>query len=215
VAIVDFGLGNLFSVERACEHVGVPAAITDDPDVVRRASGLVLPGVGAFGDAMAVLRSRGLDAAVLDRVQAGVPVLGVCLGMQLLLRESEEFGRHTGLGVLDGVARPLRHAPGADPGIRVPHIGWSAVDPSWAWHSTPLADVAPGSHFYFVHSYFADLADAGAAASWTTYGGVRFCSSVQVGSVFACQFHPERSGPVGLSIYRRAFADVVDPVGAP
>ena len=206
VAIVDFGLGNLFSVSRACEAVGVRAVISGDPGQVREAAAIVLPGVGAFGNAMEALRKAHLVRAVLDRVEANVPVLAVCLGMQLLLRESFEFGRHEGLGVVEGSVKPLRGAVDAGAAIKVPHIGWARIDPpaGGTWQDSPLADVQPGSYVYFVHSYFAELADATLARSWTWYGGVRFCSSMQIGSVFACQFHPERSGPVGLAVYRRA-----------
>lgn len=207
VAIVDYGMGNLFSVRRACESVGIPAAITSSPAAVAGAGGVVLPGVGAFGVAIATLRDLGLDQAIIEAAARGVPILGVCLGMQLLFDRSCEFGDHAGLGVLRGTVVPLVEAEGLGQGSKVPHVGWSPVRPVHpnAWDGTPLQHLAPGAFQYFVHSFYAKVTDGDAVLSVTPYGGAEFCSSVRHHSILACQFHPERSGREGLQIYRDMF----------
>lgn len=211
IAIVDYGMGNLASVQFALDHIGLPARTTADPDMLRAADGVVLPGVGAFGDAMDTLRRTGLVDAIVDVAHSGRPLLGVCLGMQLLLSESSEFGRHEGLGVVDGSVVPLRGR--VDDQIKVPHMGWSPIVPAGyaSWDNTPLRDIRPGTHLYFVHSFVAQLdRTEGIELSRTTYGGVEFCSSFQLGNVFGCQFHPERSGLLGVGIYRAAFGGRLD-----
>jgi glutamine amidotransferase len=200
-------MGNLFSVVSALEAAGFGATITDDADDVAAAPGAVLPGVGAFGDAMAALRKRGLDDALRDLAARGKPLLGVCLGMQLFVTESQEFGRHRGLGLLEGRVVSLRDRM-PDAAARVPHIGWSRlIDGETGWDTSPLASIAPSTHAYFVHSYVVEPADAATVVSWTEYGGLRFCSSFQHASLFACQFHPERSGRQYIAVYRAAFQE--------
>lgn len=195
IAIVDYGVGNLRSVQKAFEKVGCAAYVTDSPERLRAARAVVLPGVGAFARAMENLRASGLDAAVTERIRARVPFLGICLGLQLLFEESEEsFGdgvRPRGLGVLPGA---VRRFPASQ---KVPQIGWNAVRqarPSPLW-----AGVTDGAYAYFVHSYYADPADPGVVSGVALYG-FDFCAALSVGNVHAIQFHPEKSSQVGLQI---------------
>jgi glutamine amidotransferase len=194
IAIVDYGMGNLRSVERALAAVGARARVTADPEEVAIAERLVVPGVGAFGDAMAELARRGLLGPLREAIARGKPYLGICLGMQILFEESEEFGPHPGLGLLPG--RVVRFSSEA---LRVPHLGWNRVNRRGA-HPV-LADVPDRSFFYFVHSYYVAPSDPGVVATTTPYGE-EFASSVARGALFACQFHPEKSQSVGLALLR-------------
>ncbi len=198
IAIVDYGIGNLRSVEKAFAHVGARAVITADPAIIQAAQGIVLPGVGAFGDSMALLRERGL-ASVLQRLAAADrPLLGICLGMQLLFEQSDEMGSHTGLGLLPGRVR--RFAAG----LRVPHIGWNQI---YALRPSPLLEGVPqDSYAYFVHSHYVDSTAGDVVLATTDYGGP-YASVVGRGRLFGLQFHPEKSQDVGLRILRN-FADL-------
>lgn len=211
VAIVDYQLGNLFSVKMACAAAGLDAAITSDRQAILAADAVILPGVGAYGDAMTTLAHLDLVSVLRDVAARGTPILGVCLGMQLLLSESEEFGAHRGLGLIEGVVSHLDGlAPDGRP-LKVPHIGWSRVQPPGddvTWTGTPLESVTPGTFMYFVHSFVARPVDDGVVMSTTQFGARSFCSSLRQGNVFACQFHPERSGPDGLRLYRSFAAQV-------
>jgi glutamine amidotransferase len=191
VVIVDYGAGNLRSVAKALDKVGFPARVTQRPQEVQGARGVILPGVGSSGSAMAALQQRGLVEPLREVAARGVPFFGVCLGMQLLLETSEEDPRPC-LGILRGRVR--RFAPG----LKVPHMGWNQVVPV---KEHPLfQDVPSGSFFYFVHSYYAEPADASLVLGATEYG-VTFCSALATGNLVATQFHPEKSGPVGLRLY--------------
>ena len=201
MAIVDYGFGNLRSVARACEHVGMQSRITSDPEAVERADGVILPGIGAFGDAMDALRRLGL-VDVLRHVASERPLMGVCLGAQLLQQESAEFGCHEGLGILDGAVAELPRRTPSGARIKVPHVGWTAIDPVRSWNDTMLAGVHPGDSLYFTHSFYLVPADPSIVLSTSVYGDVSFCSSYQRANVFGCQSHPERSGASGLQIYR-------------
>jgi len=210
VAVIDYGVGNLFSVERACERVGLGARITSDADVVASADAVILPGVGAFGDAMIALDRLGMSDALREAATAGTPVLGICLGLQLLMERSYEFGTHEGLALIPGDVVPFDHPREGDRILKVPHVGWNRV---WcaregAWDDTLMSGTADGIHQYFVHSYYVQPSDARNVAAVTRYGDTEFCSAARVGSVFACQFHPERSGPQGIKMYER-FAAMV------
>jgi glutamine amidotransferase len=193
IAIIDYGVGNLRSVEKAFAATGVTAVVSGDERVLREAEALVLPGVGAFGACASALRERGFDALVLERVAAGVPLLGVCVGMQLLFDESEEFGRSEGLGLLRGRVRRFgKH-------LRVPHVGWNQVKEKRAH---PLfAGVEDEAFFYFVHSYYCEAADKEDAIGETGYG-VAYASVVARGRVCGVQFHPEKSQAAGLRLLR-------------
>lgn len=198
IAIIDYGMGNLRSVQKAIQAVGHRAHVTSDPDTVRRASHVVLPGVGAFGDAMRALRAGGLAQAFREAVADGKPCLGVCLGLQLLFDESEEDGRHEGLGLLPG--RVVRLAPPPDLGLKVPHMGWNALR---ILKPAPiLAGIGDASYVYFVHSYYADAADVRDVAATADYPDP-FPAVVWRDNLMACQFHPEKSQRVGLAMYAR------------
>jgi glutamine amidotransferase len=188
--IVDYGSGNLRSVQKAFERLGHSAAITSDPDVVASAERLVLPGVGAFGDAMRELGARGLIEPIVAHLRADRPFLGICMGLQLLFESGLEGGRHAGLGVLPGEV--VRFDLPA--GFKVPHMGWNAVRWRDAWR--PATD---GEHFYFVHAYHARPTDPSVVAATADYGGP-FCAAVRRGRLFATQFHPEKSQAAGLEL---------------
>lgn len=212
IAIVDYGMGNLFSVRQAFAAVGQDAEITDSSQRVAAADALVIPGVGAFGVAMDVLTRTGIADTVRERVSRGTPIVGICLGMQLMMSTSAEFGAHQGLGLIAGEAVSLKDVPGIDPAARVPHVGWTDVHPApdSRWQGTPLEGLAPGSPMYFVHSFCVRPADAAVVLAESEYLGARFCSSLVKDNVFGCQFHPERSAGDGIDIYRR----IVDAIRA-
>lgn len=188
ITIVDYGIGNLGSVIKAFRHVGAETVLSGDPAVLRKAEALVLPGDGAFGATMDGVRERGLVPVLKERAEAGTPLLGICIGMQLLFEESEEHGRHAGLGLLPGRVRRF----GGD--LPVPHMGWNSLHPRRE-HAL-LDGIADGAHVYFVHSYFCDAAEDVVVA--TSDYGVDFPAVVARGSVLGVQFHPEKSQAVGL-----------------
>ena len=191
IAIVDYGVGNLRSVQKAFERVGATAVVSDEPSALDAAQGVVLPGVGAFGDGMANLRARGLVRPLLAQVGAGKPLLGICLGMQLLFEESEEMGCHTGLGLLPG--RVVRFPEGD---LKVPHIGWNQLR---IRGGELLAGIEDGAYAYFVHSYYARPEVEEQVLAATEYG-LEFAAVVGRGVVFGAQFHPEKSQEVGLQL---------------
>ena len=191
IAVLDYGMGNLRSVEKALEHVGAAVEITYEPERVRAAEALVLPGVGAFPKAMEAIRRRGLDELVHERRIAGVPILGICLGMQLLFDSSVELRGADGLGLLPGEVRGLDA-----PGLKVPQIGWNTV--SWKQQSALVAGLDGGAAFYHVHS-FAPVASNAVVLGTAEYGS-EFVSAVGRDGVYGVQFHPEKSGPDGLTL---------------
>jgi glutamine amidotransferase len=193
IAIIDYGMGNLRSVQKGFERVGFAAEVTRDLDRITAAAGVVLPGVGAFGACMDNLRSYGLVEPVRQVIARGTPFLGICLGMQLLFEESEEFGRVPGLAVFPG--RVVRFTD--MPNLKVPHMGWNQIRKQ---QDVPhLQGVGDGAYVYFVHSYYAVPADASLIATSTEYG-IEFTSAVARDNVFATQYHPEKSQAVGLKI---------------
>lgn len=195
IAIIDYGMGNLRSVSKAFEAVGHQAVVTRDARVIGNASHVVLPGVGAFGDCMANIEQYGLVEPIRTAIQSGKPFLGICLGLQVLFSESEEFGPHKGLDIIQGTVRRFEGGQA----LKVPHMGWNQVH---VQRACPLFDgVADGSDWYFVHSYFVDPSDKQLAATITTYG-IRFVSSVWKDNIVACQFHPEKSQAVGLRLIK-------------
>jgi imidazole glycerol-phosphate synthase subunit HisH len=193
IAIIDYGMGNLRSVQKAFERLGHSAEVTGDAERITRAPGVVLPGVGAFAACMTNLGAAGLVEPVKQVIRAGRPFLGICLGMQLLFDESEEFGPVAGLGILPG--RVVRFA--ADPERKVPHMGWNSV--RIVRRAPELAGIEDGAYVYFVHSYYPVPREADVVATTTPYGQ-EFASSVVRDNVFACQFHPEKSQQVGLRL---------------
>ena len=201
IAIVDYGVGNLFSVKSSFAAIGADAVITSDPEVIRAADHILLPGVGAYRDAAAKLRESGMGDLVREQAAAGKPVMGICLGMQLLFEKSYEFGEHEGLGLLKGVVRPIRDVAPAD--YKVPHIGWNALNIHK--HHPLLKYVLEGDCVYFVHSFYGKNEDGSVIA--TSDYGAPLTAAVGRGNVFGCQFHPEKSGNVGLKILK-AFCEI-------
>lgn len=198
IAIIDYGMANLRSVQKAFEKVGSKATITSRAEDVRRAEKVVLPGVGAFADAMTHLRERGLVEPVIEAARSGRPFLGICLGLQLLFEVGYEDGEHRGLGILPGkvVAFDWSGCPTAA-GLKIPHMGWNQV--RWT-RSTPFnAGLADGRHFYFVHGYYAVPADESLVLGWCDYG-YPFAAAIARDNIFAAQFHPEKSQADGLTL---------------
>ncbi len=201
IAIIDYGVGNLYSLSRSLSYIGLENTVTRDERTLASAEKIILPGVGAFGDAMEKLSDTGLVPAVKARAAAGVPLLGICLGMQLLFEKGYEYGEHDGLGLLTGSVRPL--AEDLPEGLKVPHIGWNALD---IRRECPiLSYIREGDCVYYVHSFYAKNCEDETAA--TSEYGVPVTGVVQRGNVFGTQFHPEKSGRVGLSILK-AFGEV-------
>lgn len=208
-AIVDHRLGNLYSVKLACEHVGMQAEVTDDPTTILAADAVILPGVGAYEDAMLALHESGLSKVIHQVAAEGIPLVGICLGMQLLMTESFEFGHHQGLGLIEGQVLPFEKPQDANGRVlKVPQVGWNRIHmPVPAnWEGTFLAGVSEHEYMYFVHSFYVKPASQEVVLATTTYGNVEFCSSLHHKNIFATQFHPERSGPQGLHIYENIAA---------
>lgn len=211
VTIIDYGLSNLLSVQHAFAHFGAETLVTGDPAAVLAADALVLPGVGAFKDGMTGLEKLGLIEPIRRKAAAGTPLLGICLGMQMLFDESEEFGLHKGLGLIPGrvVRIPDTDADGKPQ--RVPHISWNPLYPAGGradFDGTVLAGVKPGEECYFIHSYEAKPAAEADRLADTVYGGRKICAAAGHGSVVGCQFHPEKSGEVGLRIIQEYLTQV-------
>lgn len=219
VAIVDYGLGNLFSVKHAFERVGLRAMITSRREDILSVPVVLLPGVGAFGDAMRTLGSLGLVEALHEVAASGKILLGICLGMQLLMKESHEFGRHEGLGLIEGdvLRLPSLDEPGER--VKVPQVGWNRIHPfetnhgGTAWKATMLEGLSDGEYMYFVHSFYCRPADPCTTIATARYGRTNFCAALRRGNVFGCQFHPERSGLQGLRVYRNLAGMINQPIG--
>ena len=208
VAIVDYALGNLFSIKHACERVGLNSIITSDKEEILEADGVLLPGMGAFGDAMQTLHKLDLVAVLRDIAASDKPLIGICLGIQLLLSESYEFGHHKGLGIIEGEVVPLGHPHEDGKQLKVPQIGWNQIISARSWDETLLRSIPDREYMYFVHSYAPQPQDADVVLAKTIYGGVEFCSSLRRENIFACLFHPERSGVMGLKIYENLASHV-------
>jgi glutamine amidotransferase len=201
-AIIDYGAGNIHSIEKALEYVGAIVQVTDDPDVVAKAAAIVLPGVGSGGAAMARIAERGLDEAIRQATQQGKPFLGICLGMQLLADHHAE-GEVDGLRLFRGEVRRIPHGP------KIPHMGWNQVTPLHA--DLPIfAGIPANAYFYFAHSYYVEPQDAQGVAAVTDYGSP-YCSVIATEQVWGTQFHPEKSGTVGLQLLRNFVRWVMDP----
>ena len=206
VTVIDYGVGNLLSVQRGFEHCGAKVTVTEDPKVILASSKLVLPGVGAFGNAMQALAALGLIEVIREVAQRGTPLLGICLGMQLLLEESEEFGITAGLGLILGRVIPVPTTALSGNVQKIPHIGWSALQPSdlsEGWSGTLLHDNKVGDSAYFVHSFMAVSTDPMHRIADCLYGDHKVPAVIGRNQITGCQFHPEKSGEVGLKILRR------------
>lgn len=201
IAIVDYGVGNIFSLRCSFEKIGENAVLSGDADVIRRADKIILPGVGAFGDAAMKLASCGLWQVVIDEARSGKPLMGICLGMQLLFDKSYEYGEHAGLGLIHGCVKPIADVIPA--GYKIPHIGWNALD---IVRDCPLlGQIKSGEHVYFVHSFYATDCENDTVA--TTEYGAPLTAAVASRNIYGMQFHPEKSGDVGLRILK-AFCEL-------
>ena len=205
IAVIDYGVGNLFSLCSSLEHIGAQTVVTSDPQIIAKADKLILPGVGAFADAAQKLRDSGLDLVIKQQVEAGKEIMGICLGMQMLFEKSYEFGEHQGLGLLKGSVIPMEGTIPA--GLKIPHIGWNALH--FSKGSKLLRYIKEGDCVYFVHSFYA--ADCDESVIATAEYGKELTAAVQQGNVMGCQFHPEKSGQVGLDILR-AFCETEEKV---
>lgn len=196
IAIIDYGVGNLFSLSSSLKAVGADTVITGDPDKIKRADKLILPGVGAFGDAIGKLKAEGLEKIIKNEAENGKPLLGICLGMQLLFDKSYEFGEYDGLGLIKGNVVPM--AGRIPESLKIPHIGWNAL--KIKKKIPAFSEIKDGDCVYFVHSFFADDCEESVAA--TTEYGIEITAAAANGNIVGCQFHPEKSGEIGLSILR-------------
>jgi|TARA_B100000315_G_scaffold170726_1_gene159236 glutamine amidotransferase len=201
-------LGNLFSIRNACGKVGLKSEITNVKDGILKSDAVILPGVGSFSNAMSTLIKLDLVSVLRDVVLSSKPFMGICLGMHLLMSESYEFGHHKGLGLVNGtVLRFDGNTGSSGKRFKVPHVGWNKIytvkneSHENKWNNSVLCGIDDGSFMYFVHSYMTKPENEDVQLSVTNYGDIEFCSSFQYGNLFACQFHPERSGPQGLRIY--------------
>lgn len=211
VTVIDYGVSNILSLCRAIEHCGATVEITESTDRIRAADRLVLPGVGAFFTGMENLKKRGAVEPIEEHVKNGKPFLGVCLGMQMMFESSMEMRDHEGLGLLKGKVTPLPATRGDGAVNRIPNIGWGRLAPAagrdpGGWKNTILDDLDPGSYVFFIHSYRAEPAEGGAVLARTEFGDDHFVSVVRRGNAFGAQFHPEKSGEVGLKILRNFLA---------
>lgn len=202
VTIIDYQLGNLFSVNQACETVGINAKISSLREDVLNADALILPGVGAFIEAMNNLKALDLVDAIKNKVQGGTPIFGICLGQQLFFTRSEEFGAGNGLDLISGVIRRFPEELNGKK-IKVPQIAWNKIyAANQNWDDTPLKDLKNNEFMYFIHSYYVEPSTEECVITKTNYDGIEFCSAISKDNLFATQYHPEKSGENGLSIYK-------------
>ena len=201
IAIIDYGVGNLFSLASSFKTIGYETVVTGDPETIKKADKLILPGVGAFGDAVNKLRTSGLDKVVIEEVKSGKYLMGICLGMQMLFDKSFEYGEHEGLGLIKGEVIPMENT--IPKNLKIPHIGWNALH--FKTRSPLFKYINDGDCVYFVHSYYAENCMDSLIA--TTEYGKELTAAVQNKNVFGCQFHPEKSGNVGLNILK-AFCEM-------
>lgn len=195
IAVIDYGVGNLFSLKQSLKKIGAESVVTNDEKVIKNADKIILPGVGAFGDAINKLKSEGLDKLIIEQCGVGKPILGICLGMQMLFDKSYEYGKHDGLGLISGEVLPLNKYV---KGLKIPHMGWNSLK---IVDDNPLFDtIKNGDYVYFVHSYFAKCNEG---LSATSQYGIEVTAAVRKGNVYGMQFHPEKSGEVGLKILKQ------------
>lgn len=204
VTVLDYGIGNIFSVRHALEHCGAVVELAASPAEAERAERLLIPGVGAFQDGMNSLRERGLEAPVLKVAASGRPVLGICLGMQMLFTASEEFGNHSGLGLIAGTVREIPKFGADGKPHKIPHIGWGALKrpETCSWKGSLFSEMPEKTAAYFVHSFHAVPDDSRDLLAYCDYDGIAITAAVRRDRIFGCQFHPEKSGEAGLSVLR-------------
>jgi imidazole glycerol-phosphate synthase subunit HisH len=205
VVIIDFDMGNLFSVQQACTYSGLTPNITADPKEIIEADAVILPGVGAFGEAMTQLNKMQLVDPIQSFIQKGNPFMGICLGLQLLFSGTEEFGQHEGLNIIPGTVLKFPTSTSKNSKRKVPQVGWNRIYPGSKkneWQKSPLENIAFGEFMYFVHSYYTTPHNENDMLTTTNYEGLDYCSSIIKENVFATQFHPEKSGLEGLKIYK-------------
>jgi glutamine amidotransferase len=202
VVIIDYQLGNLFSVKQACDTVGMNAVISSNREDILNADALILPGVGAFIEAMNNLKKFELDAAIQNKVNGGTPIFGICLGQQLLFTESEEFGAGKGLDLISGIIKRFPETFD-ERKVKVPHIAWNTIFKlNQIWDNTALSDLSNNDFMYFIHSYYVKPSNEACILTLTNYDGIEFCSSILKNNIFATQFHPEKSADKGILIYK-------------
>ena len=208
VTVIDYGIGNLFSVARALERCGAEAQLSSDPVEIAAAERLILPGVGAFEDGINGLRERGLVDAIRRHAASDRPLLGICLGMQMLASVSEEFGTHEGLELIEGRVVPVRKTTTDGRPLKIPHIGWSPIRPATGaqWAGTPLAGIEPETSMYLVHSFHVETRHPADLLAVCDYGGHEVTAAIRSGRVTGCQFHPEKSGEAGLAVLKSFLA---------
>lgn len=212
IAVVDYGLGNLFSIKHACNYSGMDAIVTNDKKIIINSDAVILPGVGAFGDAMNALSKLDLISPIKDFASSGNPLIGICLGLQLLFTESQEFGINKGLDIINGEVIHLNQN-GDNKKLKVPLVGWNQIfsgddnNPT-NWENTFLSGLNNYTYMYFVHSFCVRPENDDDILAYSNFGITKFCSCIQKENIFACQFHPERSGIDGLSVYNNIFAQL-------
>ncbi len=204
IRIVDYGVGNLHSVRKAVRQFSDDVAITDEPIEIAEADGLILPGVGAFEAGMSGLEKRGLVEVIKQFANSGKPMLGICLGAQIMLRYGYEFGEHKGLGIIAGSTVRFPEMKN----VKIPHIGWNSIYPSQHlnkndWDRSILSSIQNGEEMYFVHSFIFKPDSEDSVFALSTYGGYEFCAAIRKGNIFGCQFHPEKSGAAGLNVIKK------------
>ena len=212
VAIIDYQMSNLYSVQAACNIVGLSSIVTSDCKQIMGAKSVILPGVGAFGEAMKQLRIAKLDDCIMLFIESGRPFVGICLGLQLLFESSEEFGHQTGLSVIKGTVKKLTYNREGLLRYPVPQVGWNRLKKVNDWDDTLLHRNNPADFMYFVHSYYVEPKDPKIVRATTIYGQKEYCSAIQDGNIFATQFHPEKSGLLGIRIYQTLKANLTKPL---
>jgi len=211
VAIIDYRVSNLHSVQAACNKVGLSSVITFDAMQILDAKIAILPGVGAFGEGMSNLIESRLDDCIFRFVESGRPFIGICLGLQLLFETSEEFGSHKGLGLIKGTVRKFQFNFSRNIKYPVPQIGWNRIrEDRTSWARTPLCNNQSDDFMYFVHSYYVEPKDKNVILATTVYGDQKYCSAIKQKNIFATQFHPEKSGSLGLKIYNQLKTNLKD-----
>ena len=202
VAIIDYKMSNLYSVQSACSKIGLTSVITSDKQQILNANSAILPGVGAFGEAMIHLKDMGIDKIIHSYVESGKPFIGICLGLQLLFESSDEFGFNQGLGILKGRVKKFNLKSSNDNKYPIPQVGWNRIDQvNRKWKNSLLCNNKSGDFMYFVHSHYVKPEKEDVVIAFSNYGGKRYASAVEKENVFATQFHPEKSGLVGIKIY--------------